>query len=127
MGVRSIKRNMAKNKYAYLKDKEKLNIINQKAEIFRNGITEKDIKEEFHRGFGAGWKEGRERLYKEVFSSICLVMAEDHSSEEIVDFLKAIDRRTQISIDANEDLDEVFERIGVQLDFKDDIDMVKEV
>ena len=127
MGVRSIKRNIAKSKYAYLKDKEWMNIIDQKAEMFRNGITAQDLKEEFNKGFGAGWRDGRERLYKEVFSAICLVMADDYNSEDIVKFLKAVDRRTQISIDANEDLDEVFERIGVQLDFKDDIEMVKGV
>jgi len=124
-GVRSIKRNITKNKYAYLKDKEKLSIINQKAEIFRNGITDKDLKEEFQRGYGAGWSDGRERLYKEVFAAICLVMEEDFENDVIIDLLHAIDQRVQISIDVQEDLDEVFDRIGVKLNFKNTIDRVE--
>ena len=124
MSVRSIKRNIAKNKYAYLKDKEKMNLVFQKAEVFRNGITAENLKKEFQRGFSAGWTDGRERLYKEVFAAVCLVMQDTHSMEEIADFLYAVDARTQISIDADEDLDEVLEKVGINLSFKDDTERV---
>lgn len=118
MGLRSIQRNIKKNNYSYLKDKEKMSVVAQKAEIFRNGITEKDLKEEFQKGYGAGWSDGRERLYKEVFAAICLVMEEDFDNDVIIDLLHAVDSRVKLSIDVNEDLDEVLERVGVELHFK---------
>ena len=102
MSVRSIKRNIAKNKYAYLKDKEKMDILVQKAELFRNGVTETDLAREFKKGYSAGWSDGRERLYKEVFAAVCLVMGEDKDNEEIAEFLHAVDDRIKISIDADD-------------------------
>ena len=127
MGVRSIRRNIAKNNYAYLKDKERMNIAAQKAEMFRNGITAQDLKEEFGKGYGAGWSDGRERLYKEVFAAICLVMGEEYERDDIIAFLHDVDNRTQVSIDANEDLDEVLERYGIQLNFRNALDRIEEV
>lgn len=127
MGVRSIRRNIAKNKYEYLKSKESMSMIDQKAEIFRNGITEKDLADEFRKGYGAGWSDGREKLYKEVFAAICLVMGEEYERDDIIAFLHDVDNRTQVSIDANEDLDEVLERYGIQLNFRNALDRIEEV
>ena len=128
MGVaRSLKRNIAKNKYAYLKDMEKMDIIDQKVQIFRNGITADDLAREFKKGYGAGWSDGREQLYKEVFAAICLVMGEEKDNDEIIDFLHDVDNRTQISIDANEDLDEVLNRYGIELHFKNAMDRIERV
>jgi len=125
--TRKIQRNIAKNNYAYLKDKEKMDIVAQKAEIFRNGITADDLKREFQKGYGAGWSDGREKLYKEVFAAICLVMGEEYDSDDIIDFLHEVDNRTQVSIDANEDLDEVLERYGIKLNFRNALDRIEEV
>lgn len=124
--LRSIRRNIVKNDYAYLKDKENMSLIAQKAEVFRNGITAKDLKEEFQKGYGAGWEDGRERLYKTVLASICLVMDDRGvGSDEIIEFLHAVDNRVIISIDESEDIDEVFDRIGVELHFNRAMDRVE--
>ena len=128
MGVRSIQRNIAKNKYAYLKDKEKLDIIFQKAEIFRNGITAEDLEKEFKKGYGAGWNDGREKLYKSVLACICLVMNEDgYSDDDIIDFLHMIDNRVLVSIDEKDELDEVFERLGIELRFTNAVDRIERI
>ena len=126
MGVRSIQRSIVKNKYSYLKSKEQMRLIDQKAEIFRNGVTEKDLAEEFKRGYGAGWSDGRDKLYKTILASICLVMDEDgYDSDDIIAFLRMVDNRVIISIDEKEDLDEVFERIGVELRFKNAVGRIE--
>ena len=128
MGVRSIRRNIAKNKYEYLKTKESMSMIDQKAEIFRNGITEKDLAEEFRKGYGAGWEDGREILYKSVLACICLVMDEDgYDDDDIINFLHMVDNRVIVSIDEKEDLDEVFEKLGVELHFKNAVDRIERV
>lgn len=104
-----------------------MKILDQKADLFRNGITAQDLAKEFKRGYSAGWSDGREQLYKEVFAAICLVMGEDFENDVIVDFLHAVDNRTQVSIDANEDLDEVLNKYGIALHFKNAIDRVERV
>lgn len=125
MGLRSIQRNIAKNKYEYLRDKEKLSLAMQKAEIFRNGITAKDLEDEFKRGYGAGWVDGRERLYKCVLASMCLVMDDDgKTDDEVIDFLHKVDERVILSIDEKEDIEEVFDRMGIELRFKNVLDRI---
>ena len=128
MGTRSIRRNIAKNQYRYLKSKESMSLVAQKAEIFRNGITEKDLADEFRKGYGAGWEDGRERLYKSVLACICLVMGEDgKDSDEIINFLRIVDNRVMVSIDEKEDIDEVFKNIGIELHFKNAVDRIERV
>ena len=50
-----------------------------------------------------------------------------NSREEALSFLKAVDNRALISIDEQEDIEEVYEKTGVRLMLKDDVNRVREV
>ena len=128
MGVRSIQRNIAKNKYEYLKNKEKMTLIEQKFDLFRNGITEKDLRSEFERGYGAGWVDGRERLYKGLIAAISMVYGDiEKDTDKVIEFLRKVDERVTLSIDEKDDIDEVLEKLGIELHFKNALNRIEEV
>ncbi len=128
MGIRRLQRSIAKSNYEYLKKKESLSILEQKANLFRNGITEKDLKEEFTRGYGAGWEDGRSNLYKTLIACICLVMDEKGvDRDEIINFLREVDGRVALSVDEKDESDEVIDRMGIELQFHRAIDRIEEV
>ena len=50
-----------------------------------------------------------------------------NSREEALSFLKAVDDRLVVSIDVQDDLEEVYERTGIWLELKSEINRVQEV
>ena len=127
--ARAIARNIAKNKYAYLKDKEKMSLVLQKAEIFRNGITEVDLEKEFGKGYQAGWNDCSECVLKTTYAAVCSVLGEfygdDEHADEIIDFIQQVDRKVIVTIADEEAVQDVFDKYGVLLNFKNEFERVE--
>ena len=102
--------------------------IEQVRRLTQNGITQKDLDECYDKGHADGFKSGTERALRTVYAGIVLELLDaGNSREEAISFLKAVDNRLIASIDAGEDIEEVYEKTGVHLVLKDDFDRVKEV
>ena len=100
----------------------------QVQKLIRNGITQKDLDECYDKGHAEGFKSGTDKTLKTVYAGIVLEMLDaGNSREEAISFLKGVDERLIRSIDAGEDIEEVFDKTGVKLMLKDDFDRVREV
>ena len=96
--------------------------------LVRNGITQKDLDEEYDKGHLAGFKSGTDKALRTIYAGVVLCMLEEgNTKEEAIHFLRELDNRVITSIDAGEDIEEVFEKTGVYLMLKEDVDRVREV
>lgn len=100
----------------------------QVQKLIRNGITQKDLDDCYDKGHAEGFKAGTDKTLKVVYAGIVLEMLDaGNSREEAISFLKGVDERLIRSIDAGEDIEEVFDKTGVKLMLKEDFDRVREV
>lgn len=96
--------------------------------LVRNGITQKDLDECYDKGHAEGFKAGTDKTLRTVYAGVVLELLDSgNSKEEAIRFLSNLDRRLITSIDAGEDVEEVFQRTGVQLMLKEDFERVREV
>ena len=96
--------------------------------LVRNGITQKDLDECYDKGHEEGYKQGTDKTLKTVYAGVVLQLLDDGYSEtDAICFLRNLDNRLITSIDAGEDIEEVFEKTGVMLMLKEDFDRVREV
>ena len=97
-------------------------------QMARNGITADYADAEFKRGHKAGYEEGANKALKMVYAACVLELLDaGNSREEALTFLKDVDNRVLVSIDADEDITEVFEKTGVWLELSNKSNRVQEV
>lgn len=102
--------------------------IEQVQRLTQNGITQKDLDECYERGYTEGYKAGTDKTLRTVYAGVVLQLLETGASNDsAIAFLRDLDNRLIVSIDAGEDIEEVFEKTGVKLMLKEDFDRVKEV
>ena len=100
----------------------------QAQRLVRNGITQKDLDECYDKGHEEGFKAGTDKTLKTVYAGVILELLDSgNTREEAISFLRNLDNRLITSIDAGEDIEEVYEKTGVLLMLKEDFDRVKEV
>ena len=96
--------------------------------LTQNGITQKDLDECFDKGYTDGYKNGTDKTLRTVYAGVILQLLEDGCEQDkAIRFLRDLDNRLITSIDAKEDIEEVFQKTGVLLMLKEDFDRVKEV
>ena len=96
--------------------------------LAQNGITSEYADSEYKRGVKDGFQQGADRALKVVYAACVLEMLDaGNSREEALSFLKAVDNRALISIDEQEDIEEVYEKTGVRLLLRDEVNRIREV
>lgn len=96
--------------------------------LSQNGITKKDLQESYDKGHEEGYKAGTDRTLKTVYAGIMLELLDSGTEQsEAVRFLRNLDDRLVTSIDAGEDIEEVYKRTGIRLMLKEDLERVREV
>lgn len=96
--------------------------------LTQNGITQKDLDDCYDKGHAEGFKSGTDKTLRTIYAGIVLELLDaGNSREEAISFLKGVDNRLITSIDAGEDVEEVFNRTGVMLMLKENFDRVKEI
>ena len=102
--------------------------IEQVRILSQNGITQKDLDESFDKGHEQGYKQGTDKTLKTVYAGVVLELLDNgNTQEEAISFLRNLDNRLITSIDAGEDIEEVFQKTGVMLMLKEDFERVREV
>ena len=97
-------------------------------QLAKNGITSEYADSEYKRGHKDGYEAGSARTLKVVYAACVLELLDaGNTREEALSFLKGVDNRVLVSIDEQEDITEIFDRTGFWLEFKEDINRVREV
>lgn len=93
-----------------------------------NGITHQDLDEYYKKGYEEGYLYASEAFFKQMYASIAQeLISAGNNKEEIVSFLHQVDRRFAVMFDADEEIDNVFNAIGVRLNIAKGIDRINEV
>ena len=94
-----------------------------------NGITHHDLDEWYKNGYEEGYKYASTAFFKVMYAAIAKELHQaGNSVEEIVSFLHEVDHRVAVMFDADEEIDEVFDMIGVRINVYDNsIDRISEV
>lgn len=85
----------------------------------KNGITPQDLEKEFERGRLDGFKTAAEPMLKTCYAAICLALNDVHGfgAKRCFDVLVAVDDYVANSLTSAEAIEEVFDRMGLELDF----------
>lgn len=98
--------------------------------IQRNGITMDDLKENYDIGYKAGFESATGPVIKTCYAAICLALHELYGfgMKRCRDVLNLVDQKILYSLTSAEAIEEVWEKIGLQIDFNEILgDRVTEV
>ena len=101
-------------------------------QMSRNGITpeqyDKHGREEYERGLRQGYMDGGTESIKMVYAAVCLAARELHGwgKERCYKLLARIDDHVTNHLHSSDAIDEVFREVGLQIDFRDPLEKVKE-
>jgi hypothetical protein len=100
----------------------------QMQRLTQQGISQKDLDECYEKGHKDGFKAGTDKTLRTVYAGVVLELLDNGNTEdEAISFLRNLDERLIRSIDAGEDVEEVFEKTGVRLMLKEDFDRIEVV
>lgn len=122
---RKDRRAAIKSKPSYMREsKEELT-----KRLIKNGITVEDLKNEYQKGYTYGFKEAAEPVIRGCYAAICLALNDLHGfgQKRCADVLRALDEHLTMTLTSKEAIDEVYERMGLRIDFKEPFDRVQEV
>lgn len=89
--------------------------MNQVLSLQRNGITTRDLDKAKEEGYRDGYMYATEGFLKKMYAAIAqeLLAHKENSNDEIVQFVKAVDHRFSVMFDADDEIDDVFKKLGV--------------
>lgn len=96
--------------------------------LLKNGITAEDLDREYHAGYNNGFQAASPSVIKTTYAAFVLVLDEmlHYDREKIKEIMEAVDKHVVGSLTSEEIIDEVYERIGLQLDFTNPFDLIQE-
>lgn len=114
----------------YFKAKTKIEAAKQKKmdELQRNGITLADLQANYDKGFHDGFKKAAEPIVRGCYAGVCLALNDLYGfgHKRCADVLNALDQHITMTLSSVEAIDEVWNRMGLKLDFKDPFERIQE-
>ena len=88
--------------------------------IAQNGLTQKDLDEAYNNGYANGHYTASRAFFRQMYASIAKELHEaGNDTDDIISFLKGVDSRFAIMYDADEEINEVFDLIGIRINVDD--------
>ena len=80
-----------------------------------NGIRPKDLDEQHKKGYEEGYLFASECFLKKMYAAMAKeLLIAGNDRDDVVSFVKGVDHRFSIMFDADEEIDDVFNEIGVR-------------
>lgn len=94
----------------------------------RNGITPKDLDRAYDDGYRKGYMKASEGFFRKMHAACAKELYEaGNPKDDIVTFLQGVDHRFAVMFDAEDEIEEVYQLIGVHLNVdKTAIDRIEE-
>ena len=98
------------------------------AALYKNGITVADLERERKAGLMDGKKITEDFCFHTIYAAILITMCEKHgwNADDAADLLKEIDQQVVVCIEDKELVNEAFEKTGIQLEWTDPVERIKE-
>ena len=99
------------------------------AELVKNGITADDLDREWEAGYKEGFNQASPSIVKTIYAAIALAANNVYGfgRKRTKRLLKAVDDLVVDSLTSAEIVEEVWNKIGLKLDFDDPMELIKEV
>lgn len=93
----------------------------KQAALWKNGITARDVEKEFKNGFQQGYEQGSHGVIETCYAAFCLALQDElkFDGAQCKKMLLKVDDYICNSLTSLEIRDEVFERLGLTLNFKE--------
>lgn len=97
--------------------------------LCKNGITPKDLKSEYDKGFEAGFMAGGNPVLKTCYAAMCLALNDLYGfgHKRCLDVLRAAEEHILETLSSQEAIEEVYNRMKLKIDFKDPFDRIVEL
>lgn len=89
--------------------------------LVKNGITIKDLEENYNKGYEAGFAVASGPVIKTCYAAVCLALNELHGfgMKRCKDVLNLVDEKILFSLTSMETIEEVWQKIGLQIDYNE--------
>lgn len=93
-----------------------------------NGITQQDLNDAHKKGYEEGYLYASEAFFKQMYAAIAKELIDaGNDKDEILSFLHSVDRRFAVIFDADDEIQDVFDAIGVRINVLKSFDRINEV
>ena len=126
--LRQMRRQQERNDRKYAQQMSMASAEIQRAALYKNGITVKDLQEEYKRGWTDAKKEVEEFCFHVIYAAILIALNDNNllSPDESADFLRAVDHQVVMCIEDKDLAEEAYEKTGITLQWEDPIERVQE-
>ena len=92
-----------------------------------NGITPKDLDKYYKNGYEEGYLTASEAFFRKMYAAIAKELLEaGNDRDDVISFVQGVDHRFSVMFDAEEEIDDVYNEIGVRFNIdKNAIDRVE--
>lgn len=95
--------------------------------LFRNGITIKDLEDNFKRGFDKGFAAASEPIIRTLYASVCLTLNELHGfgRDRCMRVLQTLNNHLLTTLASDEAIQEVYDKMKLEINFKEPFDRIE--
>ena len=81
----------------------------------RNGITQKDLDAAYNDGYRNGYFFSAEAFMKRMYAAMAMELIEaGNPKDDVISFVKGVDHRFSVIFDEDEEIDKVYDSIGIR-------------
>ena len=81
----------------------------------RNGITQKDLDAAYNDGYRNGYLFSAEAFMKRMYAAMAMELIEaGNPKDDVISFVKGVDHRFSVIFDEDEEIDRVYDSIGIR-------------
>ena len=81
----------------------------------RNGITQKDLDSAYNDGYRNGYLFSAEAFMKRMYAAMAMELIEaGNPKDDVISFVKGVDHRFSVIFDEDEEIDKVYDSIGIR-------------
>lgn len=97
--------------------------------LCKNGITPKDLEQEYNKGYEAGFMAAGDPVLRSCYAAMCLALNDLHKfgSARCAAVLRAADKHMTETLTNTEAIEEVYKRMKLKLDFKEPFERIIEL
>ena len=98
------------------------------ARLVKNGITAKDLQQNYDKGFEAGYKAAAMPVVKSIYAGCCLVLHRKlkFGAKRCGDFLRELDQTLLEMLSGEDAVDEVFHKIHLKMNFNEPFERIED-
>lgn len=101
----------------------------KQAELERNGITVRELEQNWQKGFDEGFARAASQVIKGIYAGICLTLNDLYGfgHKRCADVLSDLDNRIVVSLGTEEEIEEVWKRMNLEINFAEPFNRIQEV